>query len=232
VSPAIAQGIAEGRTHAEALHAADEGGFALSGKGSRTHKEAFWHRAALERAPQLMDPPEAGADRTRAEDGSFSFPAGKLFAVSPHARRRDDGPAEGDLCRPVVADAVVGRSHYHVINFADKQGLLALHDCGFGGVPCGNPQCYGVGGRWLTKPVSWSTQTRSPFVLHSASGLPEPMACVRQSCETCGKTSLHLDPIVLQRLLPVTGFLDALPFDASYQFCDIFLARGFTTSLT
>ena len=66
VSPGITQGIAEGRTHAEALLAADEGGFALSGKGSRTHKEVFWHRAALERAPQLMDPPEAGADRTRA----------------------------------------------------------------------------------------------------------------------------------------------------------------------
>jgi len=230
LSRATEQGIAEGFAAAQALHAADKGGLALRDKATRTKREVHWHRPTFDRVALLHDPPEKGAD-TRAADGSFSYPAAPLFAVERCRRRREDGPARGRLSRPVVLDAIVGGSQYHLINFADKESLGMLHDCGLEGVPCGNPQCCGSNGRWFTSPVGWSSDTRSPFVLLAASGLPEPMAAVKQYCETCQKTSYHTDAVVLHRLLPVIGFLDSLPFDPRYQFKDVFLARPFTTSL-
>ena len=165
------------------------------------------------------------------------FPNGEVVSTISKptiARGRPGTPALKDLRqRPCAYNFIVHGSKAVVVNWGSKHNKLLLEEAGLGNVPCANDQCCGHGGLWHTKVVKWGHTTGGPKVFVDELGRPGPMDVAYSICEDCqaaGRSAnsfSHLHPMVLARLAD-TELLGKLPFDASYQFEDVFLHRAHT----
>lgn len=161
------------------------------------------------------------------------------------------------LHRPNLYDHIVNNVTIMIVNLSTPKAMQLLNMNGLSCLPCGNPKCTGTSpltwftsmqpfccvlfdkfhvsfhegkdGKWDTHPIGWQHQTAAPSIFIDENGRCGPIDAARSHCRTCNARFCHTSTTMLSRLKDVSELLALLPFNAEWQFNDVFLHSTWTS---